>query len=778
MTRSNPNPPSGGPDSSGSAPPVEELVEGLAPAPSIAADGETSAAAGLRVADDEALRYAESLQRRLIENLPDTTVFLLDPEFRILVAHGEAIRRLTWLTDDLFEGRVVGDLADDVPADILELAIRHYADAFRGIGGEFQFTSEGLTFEVRVSPVRDADGAVETALVIARDVTAARAIQRQLARRVRQQEAVARLGQFALEERDLGAVMHEVVSTVAEGLEMSHSGLLAIEDDGTALRMVAGVGWDPALIGGLSMSTSEDSQAVYTLRSSGPVLVEDYETESRFAGSAHIRQMGLLSGISVVVRGRTGPFGVLGAHSVRRHALTNEDVNFLTAVAHLLSTALERDRDERSTRYAALHDPLTGLPNRTLLRDRLEHALARRRREGIDVAVLMLDLDGFKVINDSLGHDAGDEVLLAVAPRLRAAVRPHDSVARVGGDEFVALCVLPSREDAVLVAERIADVLRLPIAVGSGEHFVSASVGIAVAADSDDTPESLLRDADAAMYRAKAGGRGRYEIFDDAMRAFVLNRLAIERELRAAIDRDELEVHYQPIVDVGDGRPVALEALARWRHPTRGLLRPDQFIPVAEETGLIIDLGRRVLALAARQAAQWQRRFGSTLGLSVNVSGRQLADPAFVGELADEIAGSGLAPGTLALEITESVLLEDAASPLALLTDLHEHGLRLELDDFGTGYSSLSYLKRFPLDGLKIDRSFLVDFESDPRAPAIVEAVIRMSRALAVNVSAEGVEDEIHLRRLREMGCHRAQGFLFSRPLPADEMTAWLEARL
>ena len=395
------------------------------------------------------------------------------------------------------------------------------------------------------------------------------------------------------------------------------------------------------------------------------------------------------------------------------------------------------------------------------------------------MATLLLDLDRFKVINDSLGHGAGDELLLALAPRLRGIMRAQDTVARLSGDEFVIVCEAPDGlRQVVAVAERVAAAVGRPFALNSGEHFMTTSIGISVATSAEDTPESLLRDADVAMYRAKQRGPGRYEIFDDKMRAEVLARLRIEAELRRALDHGELRVHYQPIIDTVSGQPTATEALVRWEHPERGLIAPLDFIPIAEETGLIIDLGRWVLEQACEQGAAWQRRFGLPLKMFVNASGRQIADPQFPADVAEIAQRSGLGPGTLGLEVTESVFIEEAGSTMAVLTELVEGGFRLVLDDFGTGYSSLSYLKQFPLDGLKIDRGFTQGLGRSPVDTAIVKAVIDMSRALGLTVVAEGVETEEQLEQLRLLACPRAQGYLFSRAQPAEEMSEYLGALL
>ena len=364
------------------------------------------------------------------------------------------------------------------------------------------------------------------------------------------------------------------------------------------------------------------------LASGHPVLVADLRTETRFERAERLISRGVVSCISVVVEGRDRPFGVLTAHTRRPRSFDDDAVNFLVAVANLLSAAIQRHREEAANRHAALHDPLTGLPNRTLLLDRLELALGRRLREGGEVAVLMIDLDRFKVINDSLGHGAGDEVLTLLAPRLRDALRPSDTIARLGGDEFAVLCErIGGARGAVNEAERLAEAISRPLMLDDNEHFLTASIGIAVTARRGDTPESLFRDADAAMYRAKDRGRGRYEVFDDEMRTQVLTRLRTEGELRRALERRELLLHYQPIVDLETGGVVSCEALVRWEHPERGLVPPLEFIPIAEETGLIVEIGAWVLEEACAQAAAWRSSIGRGIQVCVNVSGRQLANP-------------------------------------------------------------------------------------------------------------------------------------------------------
>jgi predicted signal transduction protein with EAL and GGDEF domain len=356
-------------------------------------------------------------------------------------------------------------------------------------------------------------------------------------------------------------------------------------------------------------------------------------------------------------------------------------------------------------------------------------------------------------------------------------VRPTDTVARLGGDEFVVIC--PAFEAvcrATEIAERLAAAINLPVILDSGEHVFTVSTGIALAATAQDTPGSLLRDADAAMYRAKERGRGRYELFDEAMRTQVMTRMRTETDLRRALEGAELKVWYQPVIDLATGRPVSTEALVRWEHPERGLIGPLEFIPIAEETGLITELGLRVLEQACHQTALWQQQFDTSLGVWVNVSGRQATNSLFPAQAASIAERSGLRPGTLALEITESVLMEEVDSPATILGTMHDHGLTIALDDFGTGYSSLSRLKRFPLDVLKIDRSFVSGLATNTDDRAIVKATIDMAHALGLTVVAEGVETREQEEYLRAFGCDRAQGYLYARPQPAPAITDVLAA--
>ncbi len=432
----------------------------------------------------------------------------------------------------------------------------------------------------------------------------------------------------------------------------------------------------------------------------------------------------------------------------------------------------ERRALEDQLRHQALHDPLTGLPNRVLLMDRLEHALERAdRREG-RVAVLFMDLDDFKVVNDSLGHEAGDRLLVALAGRLEGSLRLEDTLARFGGDEFVVLIEDASDVSrATGVADRIVEALRKPFVVEGREVFATLSMGIVLADSSRERPEDLLRKADIAMYRAKEKDKAGYAVFEPSMNARVVERMESEGDLRRALRLGEFTVHYQPKVLLETGAIVGVEALARWEHPERGLVPPAGFIAQAEESGLIVPIGRWVLEEACRQAREWQtlHPIDPPLEVCVNISGRQFRYPGLVQDVARVLQETRLEPESLDLEITENVLIESAQNGLPV-ERLRRLGTKVIIDDFGTGYSSLSYLKRMPADLLKIDRSFVEGLGSDPKDEGIVSSVIDLARVLGMETIAEGVESVEQAERLRELGCRFAQGYLFSKPMAAEEM--------
>ncbi len=448
----------------------------------------------------------------------------------------------------------------------------------------------------------------------------------------------------------------------------------------------------------------------------------------------------------------------------------------------------DRKSLEAQLHHRAFHDGLTGLANRHLFRDRLDHAVARAQRSPTTFAVLFLDLDGFKVVNDTLGHQAGDELLQTVSARLRLAIRDMDTAARLGGDEFAVLLEdLADRSDAARVAQRMLSQLRHPIMVAGAPVQISASIGIVIA-DGDPLRETafdpvstdvLLRNADIAMYTAKSGGKGRYEIFEPAMHAAVIDRLELEGDLRQALQQRQFALHFQPIVTLGDGEIVGVEALLRWHHPERGMISPGTFIPVAEETGLIVPIGSWVLREAVKQVAVWTRAYASSapLTLSVNVSARQLTHGDLASDVRAALAASGLDPAQLILEITESGLMQDIETTTAVLQAVKALGVQIAIDDFGTGYSSLSYLQHFPLDILKIDRTFVDGLVRGTQSPALVGAIVELGRSLHLDTVAEGIETDEQLTRFRELRCRFGQGFLFARPAPAAELEQRLAAR-
>jgi diguanylate cyclase (GGDEF)-like protein len=451
-----------------------------------------------------------------------------------------------------------------------------------------------------------------------------------------------------------------------------------------------------------------------------------------------------------------------------------DDTGNLAQWAALLSAAMYREELLASIRKNALHDSLTGLPNRALLMDRLEQAIARAQRTETRFAVLFLDLDRFKTINDSLGHPAGDRLLVQIANRLLECLRATDTIARLGGDEFaIVVTDLTSEDAAFLVAERLQESLRAPFEIGDHRVFTSASVGIATSATSEGSTlsaEDYLRDADTAMYRAKSEGRAHHQLFDGHMHKAAMERLRIEADIRRALERrDEFVLHYQPLIALDGGDVVGVEALIRWRHPDRGFLPPAAFLPVAEESGLILPMSEWVMRTACEKAAQWSAELGEPIRINVNVPPQQLKDPHFVDQVRDHLRVAGIPPSALGLELLESSLVETGPMIASNLQELRAMGIYIAIDDFGTGYSSLSYLKRLPIDALKIDRTFTQGIPSDPNDMAISTTIIAMARSLKLNVVAEGVETREQVDFLRRHGCNAAQGYFFSRPLPPEE---------
>jgi len=444
----------------------------------------------------------------------------------------------------------------------------------------------------------------------------------------------------------------------------------------------------------------------------------------------------------------------------------------------MVSDLTDRKSAEAALVHQAFHDALTGLPNRALFLDRLRHALTGATRRGLDAAVLFLDIDRFKLVNDSLGHTLGDEVLNAVAERIQSVLRAADTVGRFGGDEFVILCEeVRDVAEAAAVADRVGEALSQPFRLGEREIALTASIGIALGSGGGDSAEALVRDADAAMYQAKDRGRDRIEVFGDDMRLEAIARLETKSDLRRAVETGGLVVYYQPVMALHSGRVVGVEALVRWPHPERGMVSPATFIPLAEDNGLILPIGALVLGESCTQVASWNgdhpRR--PPLTLAVNLSARQLSAPGSANLLRRTLAASGLDPHLLCLEITESVLMDDTAGNRAVLAELKELGITLAVDDFGTGWSSLLYLRQFPVDLLKIDRSFVAGLGSSPADTAIVAGVVGLAKGLGLAAVAEGVETAEQAFRLTQLGCQMAQGHYWSAARSATEIEAWLE---
>jgi diguanylate cyclase (GGDEF)-like protein len=576
--------------------------------------------------------------------------------------------------------------------------------------------------------------------------------------------------------------VHEVLEAVAAGAaELLSSEIAALRlldpDDPSWTNLICSVGASEAMLAPGRHRRVDSGLFGRALRE-GRLLIADGTTERPSPEeSTDFAAEGVAAAIVAPVYSGgevAGSIGVASRDPSRAYGERERDV--LLSLAEHASLALNHARAVEEAKHEALHDSLTELPNRQLFYDRLDHALARAGRTGTPVGVLFCDLDGFKTINDSLGHDEGDRLLVAVARRIAASLRPADTVARLGGDEFgVLLEELRQPGDSARAARRLLQTLESPFEVGGREVYLSASVGIAAGTGK---PETLMRNADLAMYRAKSRGKGRYAAFEPGMHTAIVERLELEVDLKRAIEREELVLHYQPIARMSTGEVAAMEALVRWRHPTRGLVRPGRFVPLAEESGQIQALGRWVLRTACHQAALWRAKYPAFsepgLQMGVNISGAQLREPRFADDVAEALLASQLEPSALTLEITESVLMEDSEVAVERLQELKQLGVDLAIDDFGIGYSSLRYLRRFPLDNLKIEKSFVDGIGGPGEEPALLEAIVDLARIFGLMVVAEGIERPDQRDRLLDLGCDFGQGHLFSPPVPAAETDALL----
>ncbi len=711
--------------------------------------------------------------RAILENA--SVAILFTRQSRVLHCNARFAEMFGWSSPEELQGQ---------PGSVFWLSLEDYAEVGRNAG---PVLAAGQSFEVE-RPMRRKDGSTFLCHVVAKAVNPAATT-----------EGTIWIGEDVTDRRRAEETTRQLMLQQQAILENASVGILFTQEGGIRhcnARMEQMFGWGPGELIGQSARVFFASDEDYGLfgQEAGPVLLSGNQLDVEWA---NVRKDGSRLWCRILARAvvpgdasqgtiwttedvsarREAQLALMQAHEELENRVAERTAELAEANLRLQEEVAERQQAEERVMHLANHDALTGLPNRRLLIDRLGQALALAHRENHQVAVLFMDLDRFKTINDSLGHMTGDALLQNVARRLSETLREGDTVSRLGGDEFVV--VLPSLDQpkaAEKVALKLVDALAPPIHLGGQELRVSASIGISLFPEDGRDTETLLRNADSAMYHAKDMGRNNYQFFMEQMNVAAAERLRLENDLHRALERQEFELHFQPRVSVANGLACGIEALIRWRHPERGLVLPGHFIPVAEDTGLIVPIGEWVINEACRQGTAWCAAGLPQIPVAVNLSPRQFRQSNLVDTVARAIERHGWPCKLLELEITEGVLMQQTSETLKTLEALNRLGVGLAIDDFGTGYSSLSYLKRFPVDFLKIDQSFVRDIAVDPDDATIVTAIIGLAHSLGLTVVAEGVENASQLDFIREAGCDEAQGYHIGRPMPAGQMAEWLLA--
>lgn len=709
--------------------------------------------------------------RSLIENASDV-ITVLESDLTIVFQTPSGSRLLGYPASEL-EGTKFASLVH--PADLgqLRLSCATAADGIRSRPQDLRLRHrDGSWIDVETAVRHQAD---EGHLVLTtRDARERKRAERKLRKQASQQALVAELGARALESGELPEFVLHAASEVQRVLDADFAGVHQHIPERGAFVLFGGVGLESFRRNGAAIASS-GSWLGHVLERKQALIVSDWSAASEFSEAAFFSSHDIASGIGVLVPGPESAFGVLSVQAGGPGHFNYEDGVFLQSVAHVLAAAIARTETEAKIRHQALHDAVTGLPNRILFEDRLTRVLATARRHGRSLAVLFLDLDNFKRVNDSLGHAVGDEVLRTVARRMASCIRAEDTLARFGGDEFVVLMPEINRpEDWSGVVDRIDEAFQEPFETAGRQLVTSVSVGVAVGGSPqpEKDAQALLRDADLAMYAAKQRGPGHRELFEKRMYDTAVQRLDLIGDLHSALDRDEFEVHFQPIVCLDQQTISGVEALVRWNHPRHGLLSPAVFLPLAEETGVMVGLGRWVLREACRNLRRWHQLNPdrTDLYVTVNLSTQEVHAPDLVASVGAVLEESGIPPQTLVLEITEGVLLSTDDLALTRLHELKALGLRLAVDDFGTGYSALSYLQQLPVDILKIDKAFVDRLGEEEDQELLLNGIIKLAHDVNLATVAEGIETPEQAEALRRLDAEHGQGFHFARPVTPDQI--------